>query len=140
MINTEHPCLTVPSTDMELRRYMSFDKFEAMLRDKALFFCRADRFSDPFEGSIPRREAESRDKKQTGERKEVNIAGLRSTHINFKIANVVNCWQIAEHENDAMWRLYLKSNMGLAIKSSIASIRREPLLFFSPSLSGARCF
>ena len=43
-----------------LWRYMDHDKIESFLKNKALFFCRADKFVDPFEGSLPKREADYR--------------------------------------------------------------------------------
>jgi len=110
-------------------RYLDFDKFKSLLETKALFFCRADKFSDPFEGSIPRLESESRlttskyhaeqfqyeyDEEQVLK----NIGGIQLTHQKFKRGIIVNCWHIKESESDAMWRLYLKSNEGVAIQST----------------------
>jgi hypothetical protein len=40
--------------------YLTYDIFCRLLTDRALFFCRADKFPDIYEGSIPRREAENR--------------------------------------------------------------------------------
>jgi DUF2971 family protein len=112
-----------------LWRYMSRDKFESLLRDKALFFCRADKFSDPFEGSVPKREAEYRPKeamrrqtvfKETMTPTKIldNLAAIGHIHRMFKMATVVNCWQINQNESDAMWRLYLKDNEGVAIQTT----------------------
>lgn len=110
-------------------RYLDFDKFKSLLETKSLFFCRDDKFSDPFEGSIPRREAEfrltiyknhaTRFQYEFDEEKAVeNIKGLQATHQKFKRGVIVNCWHINETESDAMWRLYLKSNEGVAIQST----------------------
>lgn len=62
-----------------------------MLQNNALFFCRADRFSDPFEGSISVKEVEFRNLNHSGERGHANILGFEKTHIGFKRANVINC-------------------------------------------------
>jgi len=43
-----------------LWRYLDLEKFKSLLETRALFYCRADKFSDPFEGSIPIKEAEYR--------------------------------------------------------------------------------
>jgi len=122
MIKTDYPFLIKPDPSLEIWRYISFEKFEAMLQTNSLFFCRADRFSDPFEGSLPIREVEFRNNQHTGESGLDNILGFKKTHIGFKRANVINCWQINNNENDAMWRLYLKSTRGLAIKSNVLSL------------------
>ena len=42
----------------KLWRYIDFNKFKLLLETKSLFFCRADKFSDPFEGSVPKKESE----------------------------------------------------------------------------------
>jgi hypothetical protein len=110
-------------------RYLDFDKFKSLLETKSLFFCRTDKFSDPFEGSIPRRESEFRLTTYKNhaeqfqyvfdeEKAMQNIKGIQGTHQNFKRGVVVNCWHINETESDAMWRLYLKNNEGVAIQST----------------------
>lgn len=95
-----------------LWRYMNLDKFESLLKEKALFFCRADKFSDPFEGSVPIKEAIYRDSKSN------NKLGYLHTHLEMKMFTVVNCWHINNVESDAMWQLYLKSNEGVAIQTT----------------------
>jgi hypothetical protein len=122
-----------PDPDEIIWRYMDLTKFESILKNKAIFFCRADRFSDPFEGSIPRREAEYRIK----ERKSISdyfgnefdpisakksIESISNFHLEFKKKHVINCWHINNDENDAMWRLYLDSNEGIAIKTTIQNL------------------
>lgn len=126
----DHPALIQPSDDDILWRYLSLDKFESSLMKSALFFCRADRFSDPFEGSLPLREAEYRIKDLENISRFYNsttfnrvdaqksIDAISETHKKFKRAVVVNCWHINNNESVGMWQLYLKSNVGIAIKSN----------------------
>ena len=45
--------ITPPDDRDTLWRYMSLEKFVNMLETKSLFFTRADKFEDPFEGFIP---------------------------------------------------------------------------------------
>lgn len=35
----------------------------------------------------------------------------------------INCWHMNEHESAAMWKLYLKSNEGIAVQSSYNKLR-----------------
>jgi hypothetical protein len=35
----------------------------------------------------------------------------------------VNCWHLNDHESAAMWRLYLKSNEGIAIQSTYGRLK-----------------
>ncbi len=47
------PGIARPKDTDFLRRYMSFEKFVSLLGTKSLFFTRADKFEDPFEGFMP---------------------------------------------------------------------------------------
>lgn len=111
-------------------RYIDLNKFKSLLETRSLFFCRADRFSDPFEGSIPKKEVEFRIKMMrraadfygapfNQEKSERQILGISSMHQNFKRGTIINCWHINDNESDAMWKLYLKSNEGIAIQTTI---------------------
>ena len=46
--------ITSPKDDAILWRYMSLEKFANILATKSLFFTRADKFEDTFEGHVPR--------------------------------------------------------------------------------------
>jgi len=88
---------------------MDFTKYVAMLREGALYFTRADQLPDPFEG---RREG-GRAIHQPGEDDRLH----RSVFL--------SCWHQNEHESAAMWRIYLSSNEGVAIKSSVERLRHS---------------
>lgn len=122
-----------PNLDTVIWRYIDLTKFEKMLQDNALFFCRADRFSDPFEGSVPRREYEYRINERIslakGAGKDVTeqeaiefVEGISHVHRMFKKKYIINCWHINNHENDSMWQLYLKTNEGVAIRSTVGNL------------------
>ncbi|NDK54559.1 DUF2971 domain-containing protein [Pontibacter sp. BT213] len=116
-------------------RYMDIDKYTSLLKKRALFFCRADKFSDPFEGTIPKREAEFRIEESRlraeylgntfdEEVAKANIEGLIDLHKRYKRGVIINCWHINNNESDAMWRLYLKDNEGVAIQSNVQRINQ----------------
>ena len=42
-----------PPADTILWRYMDFTKFVSLLEKRSLFFARADKLGDPFEGATP---------------------------------------------------------------------------------------
>lgn len=120
---------TIPvDDDAILWRYMNLHKLFSLLVEKRLFFCRADKYADPFECSTPLKEIEFRRKEW-----------LRKTNYNLqetekllekdsdffkrvKKSTVVNCWHINENESDAMWRIYLKTNEGVSIQSNYLRI------------------
>ena len=108
---------------------MDLEKFEFLLRDRALFLCRSDKFSDPFEATTPRRESEYRVKEyircsrllnnpMTMEEAIEKSDEMADLHKRFRIALIINCWHINSTESDAMWRLYLKTNEGVAIQTT----------------------
>lgn len=119
MAYKEYELCIAPNPDLVIWRYMSLQKFELMLKDKALFFCRADKFPDPFEGTIPKKELEYRIKSLNDSKSNESISNL---HKRFKGQFLVNCWHINNGENDAMWRLYLKDNDGIAIKTTVKNL------------------
>lgn len=84
-----------------------------------MFFCRADKFIDPFEGTIPKKEAEYRIKSLDDTETNESISNL---HRKLKGHFLINCWHINNEENDAMWRLYLKNNNGVAIKTTVSKL------------------
>lgn len=112
-----------------LWRYINFKKFISLLEKKCLFFCRSDKFSDPFEGTIPKKEFEYRPItyqqmcnyynipfriEKFNRNEEITIDFNKRT----RMGTVVNSWHINNHESDSMWRLYLKSNEGVAIQTN----------------------
>ena len=48
----EHPDFKTPPQEALLWRYLDFTKFVALLDASALFFVRADKLGDPFEGTL----------------------------------------------------------------------------------------
>ncbi|KIC91326.1 DUF2971 domain-containing protein [Flavihumibacter solisilvae] len=129
---TTHECELKVLPETKVWRYMSIEKYISLLENGALFFCRSDKFSDPFEGSIPKKEAAGRNdlnKRLGGDItkamriiQEENNRGIQSLHQRFRRATVVNCWQISNFESDAMWRLYLKDNEGLAVSTTVGKL------------------
>ncbi len=50
-MHEKHVLFRAPANESErIWRYMDFTKFVSMLHSESLFFCRADKLSDPFEG------------------------------------------------------------------------------------------
>lgn len=129
----DHPAFIPPDFNNIIWRYMSFEKFKSLIDTQALFFCRADRFSDPFEGSVPKKEVNNRiiDQERISnyfgkpfniEKAKKNIHSISIAHRNLKRSILINCWHINNNESDGMWHLYLKSNEGVAIKTTVRNI------------------
>jgi hypothetical protein len=116
-------------------RYMDFPKFVDLLDDSALFFCRADKLGDPFEGSytkplankLPGKDDEFfqfiNDKEAALQMKMQSLKRESQVRQWFSTFTFVNCWHLSENESAAMWRLYLKSGEGVAIKSTFNKLK-----------------
>jgi hypothetical protein len=124
-----HPsCKTPKDKSLKIWRYMDFTKFVAMLEDKALFFANISSLTDSFEGfltkptvnqflSVP----EDVGHEEAARRRKV---GEYNLGVMKRCRNLlyVSAWHMNEHESAAMWKLYLKSDEGVAIQSTVANM------------------
>jgi hypothetical protein len=118
----------LPDHEATIWRYMDLAKFASLLENRALFFCRSDLFDDRFEGSypkgaaveaaLPRMIADVADDPTLPERigKAKQMSCWRKQ---LREAVLVSCWHISEHESAAMWKLYVQSDKGISIKSTV---------------------
>jgi hypothetical protein len=118
--------------DAPLWRYISIEKLKSLLEESALYFCRADLFKDPLEGtqSIP-----------IIARRPIFFEGandhwLYETMPMFdrrtRKCLYVNCWHNDHKESNYMWKKYsgkiaIKSTL-IKIKQSILDYEREFLI------------
>ena len=121
----EHQVFKSPPDDTVLWRYMDFTKFVSLLDKGALFFARADKLGDPFEGSYSRMNEILRpviyaDRLPEGAELELgqNLKKLRKSML-------INCWHESLHESAAMWRLYSREKDGIVIKTSFGSFKKS---------------
>lgn len=126
----EHPTFVQPENEeAQVWRYMDFTKFVALLESRALFFSRVDKLGDPFEGSWPipnilARELVPEDVPEEGRSKYLEAMGsLGKALKEWPKLNAVNCWHMNSHESAAMWKLYLKSDEGVAVQSKYCKLR-----------------
>lgn len=103
--------------DTTVWRYIDIYQLISMLTDKKLFFSRLDTLNDPSEMTFP-----------ALNKKVFSISGMQHRKILYeyidelKKNSFVNCWHINNAESQAMWRLYLSSYDGVAIKSTVKKI------------------
>lgn len=127
-----HPVFVQPDNEMvKVWRYMDFTKLVSLIDSRRLYFTRADKFGDPFEGSWPRINVAARQKAvasaPSNARNLVAKAMTYKGQINkmWPKYHAINCWHMNDHESAAMWRLYLKSDEGIAIQSSYKRLRES---------------
>ena len=135
--------LDIPPMDAQLWRYMNFGKFVSMLEARQLFFTRADKLDDPFEGAwseatltqldslIEQGDNKGHKDPVTGNRyvSEKETARLWKQIIlgHSQVARrytLLNCWREGEHESEAMWNQTPRhgEKYELAIKSDFKSL------------------
>ena len=119
----EHPLFEPPPSDAVLWRYMDFTKFVSLLDRRALFFCRADKLGDPFEGSYTKFNVEMRPTVYM----DTDIPQHALQQL-FHIAKesrrftLLSCWHWGEHESAAMWGLYSGEHDGIAVKTDFEAL------------------
>jgi hypothetical protein len=136
----DHPSFRQPiDRDAKVWRYMSLDKFKWTLEHKALFFCRADKFDDPSEGSFTRAnhraenffvahqiseggfgapEHTSEESLRDGYRKMLSVAAEDRAN------TFVNCWHMNDIESPPMWARYGLEPNSICIRTSFTKLRQ----------------
>jgi hypothetical protein len=116
--------------NVKVWRYMGFTKFVSLIESRCLYFTRADKLDDPFEGSWPLMNVLARQQNIpegiTSESREAilkEIAKIGEFTRLYPKFNAINCWHMNEHESAAMWKLYLKSDEGIAVQSTYNKLR-----------------
>jgi hypothetical protein len=119
----EHPIFKPPKNiGAKIWRYMDFTKFVSLLDTSSLFFARADKLGDQFEGSFSKEDLKKRT--STYDKVSRNLLTLYSKANESQVRRVaINSWHLNQYESAAMWRLYLKSNEGIAIQSRVKKLK-----------------
>ena len=128
-IDLKHPDIFTPQSNVNIARYSNIIKFISLIKDKALFFCRADKFEDALEGSLPHfnykaKELFYRDQCQllninaTNERIEKEAKEFIDFQHSIRNLFCINCWNKFDSELAALWKIYSAINDGLLIKSN----------------------
>lgn len=108
----------LPEDNTLIWRYMDFAKFISLIDKRELFFTRADRFEDPFEGSFPKKCTSNN---LTTDKSLANH--IKLTSMNFRKHAHINCWHENKYESEAMWKLYSQSDRGIAVCSTIGRLK-----------------
>jgi len=143
--------LSLPRDDQPIWRYLTFTKMVAMLLDRVLHFSRADTFLDSFEIGIPRHDmaaarqwtaagigdgtisraglisylaAITNQPRPSFERMDDDQLVTQAMRYTSR-ALFVSSWHLNDGESAAMWDLYLGAEPGVAIQSTVGSLREQ---------------
>ena len=125
--NTDHPILFQNlNGESRLWRYLDFSKFVSLISSKSLFFCRADQFSDPFEGSYPAYNFVHRREVYNDMSDEMfqDVFTQRTAFVKgVKEWTYISCWHANEYESAAMWNLYTKTSDSIAVETTYEKLK-----------------
>ena len=108
--------LKKPKDKDKIWRYMDFTKFVSMLHYKSLHFTRVDTLKDPYDTSIASYFAEHTNISPLALKKTSEFEKARRRKI------FVNCWHINAFESAALWKVYMKSDEGIAFQSTVKKL------------------
>src|SRR5918995_5528130 len=130
-MHAQHPTFRLPpNMDGKIWQYMELAEFVSMLHRKALFFVKANKLRDPYEGIIPqfndgiRSPGYSKENQQSQSQEQSSryIQKLPQITIQqfqlYRELVLINPWHYNEYESAAMWNLYSHENAGIAIQST----------------------
>ena len=121
----EHPNFEPPKDDAILWRYIDFTKFVSLLETQSLFFARADKLGDPFEGAYSKVNIALRPVLYEGKIPESGLRQIAASTKEARRFTKINSWHEANHESAAMWSLYSRERDGIAIKTDFKSLSQS---------------
>jgi hypothetical protein len=116
---------------------MDLSKFLWLLQRQALFFARADKLDDQYEGYYTRADAAAIVDRFGSLRGQIRMCSpmIEEHIIHQRIEEIftyfrkmrtrffVNCWHMNEEESSAMWKLYTTQNEGICVTSTFLKLR-----------------
>jgi len=100
---------------------MDFTKFVSLVSSGALFFSRADKLNDAWEGAYPEENLRQRRLRVEANLGAINYDYMESEakfHRTVKSQTFLSCWHLNQGESAAMWELYASRGEGIAIQST----------------------
>lgn len=130
-LNSEEPLFirNYKNSDV-IWRYMDLSKFLYLLNAKQLFFTRLDKFQDKYEGEFPQKDFETINNSFIESYINTGYSISRKDFLNTidganKYEFFANCWYKGSTESYGMWKSYLKSDEGVAIKTTITNLKQS---------------
>lgn len=116
--------IPVPKDEETLWRYLSFGKFVSLLSTGSLYFARADKFDDQFEGHVPPL-IQQYYKQKTDRFGEIGGRAVRELWKKWRKCVMCSCWHRGDQEAMGMWGRYDLRNSGIAIKTTMQRLKNS---------------
>jgi hypothetical protein len=124
----DHGQLECPPDDAVLWRFMDFTKFLDLLETGYLWFSHLNKMDDKYEGALTKPVVERIRVIQRGieEAGGANANPHLAQYLSRQMRDscCVSCWHMNPHESAAMWKQYLKSDEGVAVRTTFAEMKR----------------
>ena len=117
--------ITLPNNEDTLWRYMSFEKFVSILKTESLFYTKAYKFEDTFEGIRPQLIVDAYINALRRHAPEEHAQGVIKIIEIMKKHVMCNCWHQNEEESKAMWDNYGRPNSGIVIKTTVQKLKNS---------------
>ena len=112
-----------PNDEDILWRYTNFEVFVNLLDTEALYFTRADKFEDPYEGFIPQSIMDAYKQFLERDIPAEFVEAIMKQHEASRKYVMCNCWHQNVVKSMAMWEKYHMRNSGVAIKTNMQKIK-----------------
>ncbi|KKL11974.1 hypothetical protein LCGC14_2540400 [marine sediment metagenome] len=117
----DHYCFPQPSeSNCFLWRYVSIPRFQELIESRSLYFARANKLGDPFEGSVAMPNISQRPEYFS----KTAIEQMTQIYEMMLHWSYVNCWHRSKHESVAMWALYGKGSASVALRTRYNSLAK----------------
>ena len=120
-----------PNDEDILWRYTNFEVFVNLLDTEALYFTRADKFEDPYEGFIPQSIMDAYKQSLKRVTPSEFVEAIMKQHEASRKYVMCNCWHQNVVESMAMWEKYHMRNSGVAIKTTMQNMKSSLLSEYS---------
>ena len=120
-----------PNDEDILWRYTNFEVFVNLLDTEALYFTRADKFEDPYEGFIPQSIMDAYKQSLKRVTPAEFVEAIMKRHEASRKYVMCNCWHRNVVESMAMWEKYHMRNSGVAIKTTMEKMKNSLLSEYS---------
>lgn len=111
--------------NIPLWRYMDLWKFLKIINSSSLFFPSVSLLGDQQEGKIPNRVFELMKEHENNNGRSDNFVEVYREFVeNYSInSTLVLSWNAAENESFALWKMYAKDKLGIAIKTNFEKLK-----------------
>jgi len=121
-----------PKLPTKIWRYMDFTKYVSLLDRHSLFFCQLKQFDDKYEGAWSLLVQD--EYLQSAAPNDPELVSVRYLYDVRRARTAASCWHMSNDESAALWKLYLSSNEGIAIQTTVDKLLRS--LSHAPGYTG----